>query len=144
MIRTLRSQQKRKVRATGGVTRQACGEHPSSINSIHHPIEENCHTIFAYGDFSRDLSIIHQNPGCLTLSTRVRQANTNYAGKYLCVVEWNTKSQPVQVATVLNTYQHHIFVMVIMVIMVIIIVITSNIIMWDTKSQPVQLLLLIL
>jgi len=30
-------------------------------------------------------------------SLRVRQANTNYAGRYLCVIEWNTKSEPVQV-----------------------------------------------
>jgi len=30
-------------------------------------------------------------------SLRVRQANTNYAGRYLCVIEWNTKDEPVQV-----------------------------------------------
>ena len=29
--------------------------------------------------------------------SRVRQANTNYAGRYLCVIEWNTKDEPVQV-----------------------------------------------
>ena len=67
MIRTLRSQQKRKVRATGGVTRQACGEHPLAINIIHQPIEENCHTIFAYGDFPLwrlSIKITHPKKPC--------------------------------------------------------------------------------